>query len=82
MYISLIKNKLKLYNVLVLSTLFYGSECWNIKAKTNSRIVAAKIKFVRKSFCYNWIRYKTNTEILNEFKIASKITSIKEKINI
>ena len=34
--------------MLVLTTLLYGSECWIIKAKNELRIMAAKIKLMRK----------------------------------
>ena len=45
---------------------------------TPSRIVAADLKFMRKNLCYNRTNYKTNTEVLNEIKIASVI----EKTNV
>ena len=61
-----VKSRHSLYNVLDLPILFYVLECWIIKAKTKSRLVAAEIKFTRKSFDYNW---KTNSDVLNSLKL-------------
>ena len=43
-----------------------------------SRIVAAEMKFIGKSLGYNWIDYKTDTEVLDELNN----TSVIEKINV
>ena len=57
---------MNLYDVLALATLLYSLGCWTIKAETKSMVVAAEMKFTKKSCGYNWKNYKTDTEILNE----------------
>ena len=66
--------------ILALSTSFHDLECWSIKAKIKSRIMAAEMNCMRKSLGYNWTDYKTNTEILNELKIREN-TCIQIKLD-
>ena len=56
-----------------LPTLLHGLECWTVKAKTKSRIVALDMKLIGKSLGYNWTDYKTYTDQLNELKLTSVI---------
>jgi hypothetical protein len=59
--ISLIKFRLRLYNLLAL---LFDSKCWIRKAKTKSRLIAAEMEFMIIS--YNRTDYKSNTEIIIE----------------
>ena len=61
---------MRLCNSLTPPTSLYGSECWNIKVKNKSRIVAAEMTFIRKQF--------TNQTPINLFKI----TPVIEKVNV
>ena len=62
---SLIKLKLRLYNILTLPTSLYGSDFWTNQVK----IVATELKFARKSLGNNRRDNKTNNDVLNGLKI-------------
>jgi len=47
------KTRIKLYNVLALPVLLYGSETWTIKASDARRITAAEMKYMRTAG-YTW----------------------------
>ena len=53
-----VKYRQRLYNVLTLPILLYGTVRWTIRAKTKSMIMAAEVKFMRKTLRYNWTDYK------------------------
>ena len=40
-----------------------------LQAKTKSRIVAAKIKFMNKTLGSNWTDYKTSTEVIEKINV-------------
>jgi hypothetical protein len=67
---SLKKTRIKLYNTLALSVLLYDSETWTVKARDARRISAAEMKYMRRTAGYIWTDYKTNTQIVKEFKIT------------
>jgi hypothetical protein len=56
---------------LAFPVLLYGSETWTVKSKHRSRLIAAEMRFVRKTAKYTWRDHKTNEEILNELKVTS-----------
>jgi hypothetical protein len=56
--------------------LLYGSETWTIKGRDARRIIAAEMKYMRRTAEYIWTDYKTNTHIAKELKI----TPILEKL--
>ena len=60
---TLQKTRIKLYNILALLVLLYGSETWTIKARDTRRITAAQMKYMRRTAGYTWTDYKTNTQI-------------------
>jgi hypothetical protein len=56
---TLKKTRIKLYNMLALPTLLYGSENWTIKSRDARRITAAEMKYMRRTAGYTWTDYKT-----------------------
>jgi len=50
--------------------LLCGSETWTIKARDARRIIAAEMKYMRRTAGYTWTDYKTNTQIANKLKIT------------
>jgi hypothetical protein len=69
---------MKLYSILALPVLLYGSACWIIKAKDKGRLISAEMKFMRRTADgYIWSDFKQNTEILEELKV----TPIQDKIS-
>ena len=72
------KIRIKLYNILLLPVLSYGSETWTIKARDTSWITAAEMKHMRRTAGYTWTDYKTNTQIAKEFKITPILDKILE----
>jgi hypothetical protein len=49
------KTRIKLYNILALPALLYGSENWNIKTRDSRRkITTAEMKYMRKTAGYTW----------------------------
>ena len=60
------EKKIKLYSILALPDLLYGSANWTVKATDARRITAADMKYVRKSVGYTWTDYKTNTVIARD----------------
>jgi hypothetical protein len=46
------KTKIKLYNILALPSLLYGSEKWSITARDARRLTAAEMNHVRKTAGY------------------------------
>ena len=73
----MVKSPCKWDLIMALTDLLYGSECWTNKAKFKSGIVAAEMKFTRKTLGYTCTDYKANIEILTELII----TSIEEKLS-
>ena len=63
------KTRIKLYNVLALPVLLYGSETWTIKASDARRITAAG---------YTWTDYKTNAQIAKELKIIPILDKLQD----
>ena len=53
---TLKKTRIKLYNTLELSVLLYGSETWTVKASDARRIIAAEMKYMRRTAGYTWDR--------------------------
>jgi hypothetical protein len=62
------KTRIKLYNILTLPVVLYGSEVWTIKVRDARRITAAEMKYMRRTAGYIWTNYRTNTQIAKEFK--------------
>jgi hypothetical protein len=67
---NLKKTRIKLFNTLSLSVLFYGNETWTIKVRDVRRLTAAEMKYMRGTAGYTWTDYKTNTQIAKELKIT------------
>ena len=65
---TLKKTIIKLYNILALPVLLYGSETWTIKARDARRITAAEMKCMRRIAGYTWTDCKTNTQLTKELK--------------
>jgi hypothetical protein len=63
---TLKKTRIKLYNTLALPVLLNGSGTWAIKARYARRIIAAEMKYMRRTAGYTWTDYKTNTQIIKE----------------
>jgi len=81
---TLKKSRIKLYNTLALPVLLYGSETWTIKASDARRIIAAEMKYMRKTEGYTWTDYKTNAQNTKGVKNNTnfgKITGIQEKLD-
>jgi hypothetical protein len=75
---TLKKIGIKLYNTLALPVLLYGSETWTIKARDAGRIIAAEMKYMRRTAGYTWTDYKTNTQIAKELKITPILDKLLE----
>ena len=69
---------MKLYNILALPVLLYGSETWTVKAMDARRITAAEMKYMRRTAGYTWIDYKTNVQIAQELKITQVLDKLLE----
>jgi hypothetical protein len=72
------KPRIKLYNTLALPILLYGSETWTIKASDARIIIAAELKYVRRTAGYTWADYKTNAQIAKELKITPILDKLPE----
>ena len=75
---SLKKTIIKLYNTLALPVLLYGSETWTIKPRDARRIVAAEMKYMRRTAGYTWAGNKTNSHIAKELKISPILDKLLE----
>jgi hypothetical protein len=51
---------------------------WTIKARDARRILAAEMKYMRRTAGYTWTDYKTNTQIAKEFKINPILEKLQE----
>ena len=49
---TLKKTRIKLYNILELPVLLFGSETWTVKARDARRITAAEMKYIRRTAGY------------------------------
>jgi len=49
---ALKKTRIKLYNTLALPVLLYGSETWTIEVRDARRIIAAEMKYIRRTAGY------------------------------
>jgi len=67
---NLKKTRMKLYSTLALPVLLYGSETWTITVRAARRIIAAEMKYMRRTAGYTWTDYRTNAPIAKELKIA------------
>jgi hypothetical protein len=70
------KTRIKLYNILPLPTLSYGSENWTIKARDARGIPAAEM--MRRTVGYTWTDHKTKTEIAKELNITPLLDKIQD----
>jgi hypothetical protein len=73
---------MELCNTLALPALLYGGGTWTIKARGARRIIAAEMKYMRRTAGYTWTYHKTNTEIAKELNITpvlDKIQSCKRR---
>jgi len=78
------KTKIKLYNTLVLPVLLYGSETWTVKASDGRRIIAAEMKYMRRTAGYTWDRLQnkcTNCKGVKNNTNFGQITGIQEKLD-
>ena len=58
--------------------MLYGSETWTIKPRDARRIIAAEMKYMRRTAGYTWTDYKTNAQIANELKITPILDKLPE----
>ena len=64
--------------------MLYGSETRTIKASDAIRIIAAEMKYIRRTAGYTWTDYKTNAQNTKGVKNNTnfgKITGIQEKLD-
>jgi hypothetical protein len=69
---------LKIYNILVLPTLLYGSEIWTLTASHRRRIEAAEMKLLRSLAGYTLSGHQTNDSIRHELQITCILDRIDE----
>jgi len=69
---------LKIYNILVLPKLLYGSENWTLTASHRRRIEAAEMKLLRPLAGYTLYEHKTNDYIRRELQITDILDKIYE----
>jgi len=67
-----------LYNTLALPALLYGSATWTIKARDAGSIIAAEMKYTRRTAGYTWTDYKTNAQIAKELKTTPILDKLLE----
>jgi hypothetical protein len=72
------KTRIKLYSILAVPTLLYGSENWTIKARDGTRITATEMKYMRRRAGYTWADCKTNTVIAMELNITPVVDRIQD----
>ena len=60
------------------SNMQLGSEIWTVKARDARRMIAAKMKYKRRTAGYSWTDYKTNTQITKELKITPILDKLLE----
>jgi hypothetical protein len=65
-----ISTRLKLYKILALPTLLYGSEIWTIKQCDKNRLRTAEMKYLRRTKRYTLLNHKRNEEILEELHVT------------
>ena len=75
---TLKKTRIKIYNTLALPVFLYGSETWTIKARDAKRIIAAEMKYMRRTAGYTWTDYKTNLHIAKELVITPVLDKLLE----
>jgi hypothetical protein len=75
---ALKKTRIKLHNTPALPVLLYGSETWTIEARDARRIIAAEMKYMRRTAGYTWTDYKTDTQITKELKITPILDKLLE----
>jgi hypothetical protein len=73
-----LKKTIKLYNTLTFPVLLYNSETWTVKARDDSRISAAEMKYMRRTAGYIWTDCKTNTQIAKELKVTPILDKLLE----
>lgn len=70
-------TRIKVYNVLALPVLMYGSEVWVLRGDTKIRITAAEVKFLRRTAGYIRMDCKRNEDILKELEAEPILERIK-----
>jgi hypothetical protein len=66
-----ISTRLKLYKILALPTLLYGSQILTIKQCDKYRLRTAEIKYLRRTAGYTLLNQKRNEEILEELHVTA-----------
>jgi hypothetical protein len=61
--------------------LLYSSEAWTLKEQDESRIIAAEVKFLRKTAQYTLYDHKKNWDIIKELNTQSIIEKISKYKN-
>jgi len=73
------KTRIKLFSILDLPVLSYGSENWTIKARDpRRRKTAAEIKYTRKTAGCSWTDSTTNKDTANELNMTPILDKIQE----
>ena len=77
------KTRIKLYNTLALPVLLYGNETWTSKARDARRIIAAEMKYMRRTAGYlDRLQNKyTNYKGIKNNNNFGQITGIQEKLD-
>jgi len=73
------KTRIKLDTTIALSTLLYSSKNWTTVPQEARIIIAAEIKYMRKTGGYTWTDYKTNREIAKKLNITPVLDKYRTK---
>ena len=72
-------NSTVFYNLTTFfNNMLYGSETWTIKASDAIRIIAAEMKYMRRTAGYTWTDYKTNVQIAKDLKLTPILDKLLE----
>ena len=58
-----LKTKVRIYEAVVITTLLYGSEAWNISVQDEGRLAAFHTRCLRRLLGVNWQDHVTNEEL-------------------
>jgi hypothetical protein len=71
------KTLLRFDKIMAIPTLLYGSECWTLTKRQNSRLEAAEMCFLRSVACYRLIVHRRDEDIREELQIIDINSRIK-----
>jgi competence transcription factor ComK len=70
------QTRLTIYNTSALATILYGRETQAVREQDKSRIKSGETKLMRRRTNYKWQDYKTNEDILSEFRFNAVVKRI------